>query len=42
MKTITLRLDDALHKELKLKMAIDDTSMQEFIVNLIKKELKKK
>jgi predicted DNA binding CopG/RHH family protein len=41
LKTITLRLDDELHKELKIKMAQEGTTIQDYIVNFIKKDLEK-
>ncbi|MGL4451057.1 MAG: hypothetical protein ACRCTZ_07710 [Sarcina sp.] len=37
-KVISVRLDDKLHKDLKRQMVDDDTSFQEYVVNLIKKD----
>ena len=37
-KVISVRLDDKLHKELKRQMVDDDTSFQEYVVNLIAKD----
>jgi predicted DNA binding CopG/RHH family protein len=42
VKTITLRLEEELHKELKLKTIQDGTTIQNYITELIKKDLKKK
>ena len=42
IKTITLRLDDELHKQLKLKTVSDETTIQEYLINLIKKSLEEK
>ncbi|QAT40851.1 hypothetical protein [Clostridium sp. JN-9] len=42
IKAITIRLDDELHKKVKHKMVELDTSIQEYVINLIKKDLKEK
>lgn len=42
MKTITIRLDDELHKKFKLYALENNKSMQEIIEEYIKKSLKKK
>lgn len=39
MKTITIRMDDELHKKLKLKMAHDEKTIQDHVVQLIEKDL---
>ena len=39
LRTITLRLEDELHKQLKLKTVMDETTMQDYITNLIIKDL---
>jgi len=39
IKTITLRLDDDLHQELKVYSAKTRENMQDILVRLIKKEL---
>lgn len=40
MKSITLRLEDELHKQIKLKTVQEETTIQEYIVSLIKKDMK--
>ena len=40
LKTITLRLDDDLHKELKIHSVKKDEKMQDILIRLIKNELK--
>ena len=40
MKAIPLRLSDELHKTLKVKVATEETSMQQYIIKLIEKDLK--
>lgn len=42
MKTITLRLDDELHKKLKIQVAKDETTMQDKLIELIKRYLDEK
>ncbi|OPJ60467.1 CopG family transcriptional regulator [Clostridium chromiireducens] len=42
MKTITLRLEDEFHKKIKLKTVQEDTTIQDYIVNLIKNDLLEK
>jgi hypothetical protein len=39
IKTITLRLEDELHKQLKLTTVVEDTTMQDYVIKLIKKSL---
>jgi len=39
MKTITLRLEDEMHKQLKIKVTQEDTTMQDKLVELIEKYL---
>lgn len=41
-KVISIRLDDKLHKELKRQMVDDDTSFQEYVMNLIEKDRDKR
>lgn len=36
MKNITIRMDDEIHKALKLKTISDDITIQDKILNLIK------
>ena len=39
MKTITLRMDDDLHKKIKFKTVKEETTIQNYITELIKKDL---
>lgn len=39
IKTITLRMDDELHKKLKIKTVLEDTTIQEYLTTLIQREL---
>lgn len=39
IKTITLRLDDELHKRLKIKTVEEGTTIQEYLTLLVKREL---
>lgn len=39
MKSITIRLEDNIHKNLKMKTVADDTTIQDKIVLLIKEYL---
>ena len=39
MKALTVRVEDSLHKELKLKMAQEETTLQEYVLKLIKEDL---
>lgn len=41
MKTITLRLEDSLHQELKLYSVRTGESMQDILIRLIKEEVSK-
>ena len=41
IKTITLRLDDTLHKEFKKYSVEIEKTMQDIIIELLKKELSK-
>lgn len=41
MKNITVRLDDKFHQKIKIKMAMQCCTMQEYIVKLIEQDLKK-
>lgn len=40
IKTITLRLEDDLHRELKIHSAKTEENMQDILIRLIKEELK--
>lgn len=39
MKTILIRLPDALHREIKIKAAMEERSMSDIIISGIKREL---
>lgn len=39
MKTITIRMEDKLHKELKLKMVKEGKTIQDHVIDLIQKNL---
>ena len=39
LKTFTLRMEDDLHKTVKLKSVESGIPMQEYIINLIKKDI---
>lgn len=41
IKTITLRLDDDLHKKLKIHAVQKNESMQDILIRLIEEELSK-
>jgi len=41
IKTITLRLEEDLHQQLKIHSAITKENMQDILIRLIKKELEK-
>lgn len=40
-KTITIRVAEELHKEIKVKIAQDGISLKDYILELIEKDLKK-
>lgn len=40
MKSLTIRVEDELHKQLKYKMIKEETTIQEYVLKLIKKDLK--
>ena len=40
IKTLTLRLDDDFHKALKIKCIEENTDMSNYIIKLIKKDMK--
>ena len=42
MKQVTIRLDDELHKEIKYLMIDIDKSINEYILELIKKDLEER
>ena len=39
MKQVTLRLDDDLHKRAKIRAVMQDKSLMQYVVDLIKKDL---
>lgn len=39
MKSLTVRISDQLHKQLKFKVIEKETTIQNYIVELIKKDL---
>ena len=39
-KVISIRLEDKLHKNLKLQMVNDETTFQEYVMELIEKDRK--
>lgn len=41
MKNISFKVEDELHKDIKIKATEEGKSIKEFILNLIKQELKK-
>lgn len=41
MKNISFKVEDEFHKEIKIKATEEGKSIKEFILDLIKKELKK-
>lgn len=41
-KTISLRLENELHKKIKLITVNEETTIQQYLVNLIKKDLKQR
>ncbi|MGL4760609.1 MAG: hypothetical protein ACRC6T_01540 [Sarcina sp.] len=41
MKIMTIRLEDVMHKAMKIKMANDENTLQEYIVGLISDDLDK-
>lgn len=40
-KTITVRMPEELHRDFKIKMVLDDMTMQDRIIELIQEEVKK-
>ncbi len=42
IKNIAFQVDDELHKRIKLQSTKEDKSIKEYIVELIKEDLKKK
>lgn len=42
LKTITLRVDDELHKKIKLETVKEEITIQNYITELVKKDLKSK
>ena len=41
MKTVTLKFEEDFHKELKIKMAQDGTTIQEYVLALVKKDMER-
>jgi len=41
LKALTVRVDDDFHKKIKIKTAIEGITIQNYIINLIKEDLKK-
>lgn len=41
LKSLTVRVDDELHKQLKYKMIEEETTIQDYVMKLIKKDLEK-
>ena len=39
-KTVTLRLEEELHRELKIRMAQEGRTIQDYAVELIKRDMK--
>lgn len=39
MASITVRMDDELHKNLKIKVAQDGTTITQYIIDLLEREL---
>ncbi|MGL4655085.1 MAG: hypothetical protein ACRCWM_04245 [Sarcina sp.] len=42
MKAVTIRIEDSLHKKLKLQMVNDETSFQEYMTMLILNDMKRR
>lgn len=40
-KTITIRVSDELHRQIKIKIAQDGISLKDYVINLIEKDLAK-
>lgn len=40
-KTITIRIDEDFHKNIKMEIAKRGISLKEYVVNLLKEDLKK-
>lgn len=40
-KTITIRIDEELHKSVKVKIAQEGISLKDYLINLICKDLNK-
>lgn len=41
MKRVVVEMDEKLHKEIKIKCFNTDVTMKDYVLNLIKKDLKK-
>lgn len=39
-KTITIRIDEELHRKIKIKIANEGVTLKDYLVDLIKKDLK--
>ena len=42
MKVITIRIDDDMHKALKIHAVLEGTSIQEIVIKHLKQELEEK
>lgn len=42
MKTITIRFEDAMHKKLKKQLVDDEVTFQNYIMNLVDKDMAKR
>ncbi len=38
-KTITIRIDEELHRKIKIKIANESVTLKDYVVDLIKKDL---
>lgn len=41
LRTVTIRIPEDLHKEFKIKMVLDNVTMQDRIIELIREEVEK-
>lgn len=41
LRTVTIRIPEELHKEFKIKMVLDNVTMQDRIIELIREEVEK-
>lgn len=40
-KSLTIRMEEELHKKVKIKAVMENQSIQDYILNLVKKDLEK-